>query len=417
MIGEFRKYALAAIIGLAAISVGLVSAYAASLQQTSIIPLQSQEEVPEETSDSKFMSSVTLSPAEGSTAEVTIRGTNIAAEGLMVNQEMVDDDTFKVIIEGTFSVAPEEGGETVTGASITANPSSGAAGSQVSIDGTGFQADSSIVLAFDGAALDTGFVTADSDGSFFATVTIPEDATAGDHELSASDIAGTSAVTPFTVEGIEGETGTPTSASITVTPSSGAAGSAVTVDGTGFEANGFMTLTFDGTFLDAGSIVAGSDGSFSATVTIPEDAIAGDHEISASDGAGTIASTAFTVEAGAEEEVTGQEAPTAAAITATPSSGAAGSQISIDGTGFEANGTITITFDGVALDVGSVIADSNGSFFAAVAIPADAAAGDHELSASDGIGTTATATFTVEAAEGGAAPEEGLVPPPEGVYP
>jgi hypothetical protein len=61
-------------------------------------------------------------------------------------------------------------------------------------------------------------------------------------------------------------------------------------------ANESVIVSFDGTNLASGAVNVGSDGEFTATVTIPDDTPEGEHEITASDSAGTEATETFEVE-------------------------------------------------------------------------------------------------------------------------
>ena len=83
------------------------------------------------------------------------------------------------------------------------------------------------------------------------------------------------------------------------------------------------------------------------------------------------------------------------AISLTPSAGAGGSSIAVSGSGFKANGTITLTFDGSSVAT-SCTTDANGSFSpCAFTVPA-ATAGTHTVTATDSSGNFASAArFTV----------------------
>ncbi len=353
-----------------------------------------------EDEEGNLLTSVTLSPTENSMAEVMIHGTGLIGRGIMISQEMVDEDTFNVTVEGTFAITaavpePEEPApvpeEEEQGASIIVSPSSGQVGSLVIIEGTGFEPDQRITMTIDDIELEMTMatpLTTDETGDFPAIAATIPDIEPDEYEISVTDDSGNSAVTAFTVEGAVEVPEETAVASITSTPNVGPSGSEVTVDGTGFGARENITFAFDDVDLDA---IATTDdlGVFSATIAIPAGAADGDHSVSASDSLGNVATTTFTV--AAEEETT-----VAASITASPSSGSAGSEVTIEGTGLGAGENVTFAFDGNPLNA-SVTADNLGSFSATAMIPVDASSGDHEISASDISGNTATATFTVEA--------------------
>ena len=82
-------------------------------------------------------------------------------------------------------------------------------------------------------------------------------------------------------------------------------------------------------------------------------------------------------------------------ITLSPPQGFAMTMIT--GTGFHSFRTITVTYDGAAQPTipSSVKSDSTGAFTAIVAIPNELEVGAHTITANDGLGYTASATFTV----------------------
>jgi len=77
---------------------------------------------------------------------------------------------------------------------------------------------------------------------------------------------------------------------VAVSPAQGPVGTTVTITGTGFVANGTVTVSYDGTPVATGTILA--DGTFSVTFAASGDA--GSHTISATDTTNTVTST-FTI--------------------------------------------------------------------------------------------------------------------------
>ncbi|WP_415282192.1 hypothetical protein [Candidatus Nitrososphaera sp. FF02] len=208
---------------------------------------------------------MTLSPAEGAEATVTIEGSGMMVKSMSVSQETASDGSIHIMVEAAVDLDPmpapalagdteilvpglssnptpitpdeddededdttsgtgsnatrssddegEESGTTesedMTGlredemeeATITLDPDSGVAGTNVDIEGENFVANESIMVSFDGTNLSTGTINVGSDGEFSTTVTVPDDAPAGEHDLTASDSAGTEATETFTVEG------------------------------------------------------------------------------------------------------------------------------------------------------------------------------------------------------------------------
>lgn len=86
----------------------------------------------------------------------------------------------------------------------------------------------------------------------------------------------------------------------------------------------------------------------------------------------------------------------------------AGETVSVTGSGFPANTTVTLTLHSTPAALGTVRTDANGSFRDSVTIPASASAGDHTIVASSGSVTcqfdpvkTSTGTSTTTSANGG----------------
>src|SRR5207245_4560429 len=107
---------------------------------------------------------------------------------------------------------------------ISLNPTSGPAGTNVTVTGNNFSPNSAIVISYDGASVTTipASTTTDLTGSFSATFTVPA-STAGSHTVKATDASANSASVQFTV--------TP---SISLTPTTGPTDTVVTIKGTGF---------------------------------------------------------------------------------------------------------------------------------------------------------------------------------------
>lgn len=83
---------------------------------------------------------------------------------------------------------------------------------------------------------------------------------------------------------------------VTVDPSTFEAGDVVTVSGTGLEPNFETIIEFNSVTVQVGTATTDAAGSFSVQVTIPADAAAGPHTITAvCDSAGNISSTDVTV--------------------------------------------------------------------------------------------------------------------------
>ncbi|MFC1911810.1 IPT/TIG domain-containing protein [Chloroflexota bacterium] len=276
---------------------------------------------------------------------------------------------------------------TVVGGELTIDPDSGPVDTEVEITGIGFSTRENITIEYDGDEVDieSGDDETDSDGDFDSTILIPE-STAGDHTIRVT-VSSIEVDADFTVE-----------PEIIMAPTSGTAGSSVAVSGTGFDRRSEVTVYFDNT--GVASSLTNSDGSFTANFNVP-DLEAGIYDIEAEDDDGNVDTAKFTITVPSTPPPTTPPPTTPAPTTPAPSptsatisvtSGAVGASIVIGGAGFEADGTITIKYDGA--NIATAKADANGIFWAAFAVPAGKS-GDHVVIATDGT-STEQFTFTVE---------------------
>jgi hypothetical protein len=173
-------------------------------------------------------------------------------------------------------------------------------------------------------------------------------------------------------------TGTSTSARIILTPTSGAVGTPVTVTGTNFDPSSSVTIEFDTNTLT--TVTTDSNGDFSADFIVPLSALSGPHIVRASDGSDSSSAT-FTVTPG---------------IILAPSTGPVGTSVTISGTNFGANSTITVTFaeNTVSTVPEIVTTDNNGDFSANFTVPTSSN-GTHTVTASDPSSNSASKSFTV----------------------
>jgi hypothetical protein len=202
----------------------------------------------------------------------------------------------------------------VSAPSISITPTSGSPGTSITVVGTNFKLGATVTIFFDidndgqpDAGEVVGTATASSTGAFSTLVTVPT-LPGGTYNVMATDGVNTAAAVLFTI--------TP---AITLSPNTGPAGATITVTGAGFAANTPYDIWYDtdGTAgqVDAGDtkladVTTGSDGTFTASVTIPVGAttdlvmVIGDGQTGA-----PLASATFTV--------------IPPGITPTPTSGAA----------------------------------------------------------------------------------------------
>lgn len=294
---------------------------------------------------------------------------------------------------------------TVTGGSGTLNtpsPTSGAAGSDVTLSGSGFQVSYPIIFKFDNTTLTpkSGDSYTSTSGTFTCLITVPQ-TTAGTHTIYVT-VGAVSVSTSFTV------TASATLNSLSV--ATGPAGTDVTVSGSNFLASYPIIIKFDTTTLTpkSGDANTNTAGGFASVITIPE-STAGLHNITVT--VGTVTLTAqFTVTVPQTTTTTTTSTTTTTTTTLPPSSttttkppGKAvlsinasgnnvGAVIGIGGAGFTPNAKVSIQFDGK--EATTTTASADGVVLVTFSAPA-AKAGDHTITATDGT-NTGTVKFTVE---------------------
>ena len=249
----------------------------------------------------------------------------------------------------TFTVAATDA-PGITGFS----PASGAVGTTVTITGSGFIGVTAV--AFNGVSAS---YTVNSSTAISASV--PAAATSGTISVSTNLGTGTSS-SAFTVSPpLPGITG--------FSPASGAVGAAVTITGTGF--TGVTAVAFNGTA--TGYTV---NSSTSITTSVPASATSGTISVSSNLGTGSSSSVFIVL------------VPPAPTITGfSPASGAAGTAVTITGTGF--TGVTAVAFNGIA--AGYTV---NSSTSISTSVPAAATSGP--ISVSSNLGAAASSsTFIV----------------------
>jgi hypothetical protein len=254
---------------------------------------------------------------------------------------------------------------------VILSTSSGGVGDTVTVDGTGFKASSSVIIYFDSTSV--GTATTDANGSFNdATFTVPQ-IYKGNHTVKGQDTDGDSPTVNFTV-----------THKITITPTSGAPGITVTVNGSGFGASKPITIKYNAAVVTTTPATTNTDatGSFTASFTVPT-SVAGTYAVEASDGTySASANFAITINITLSE------------ITSEASPGHVGMEITISGTGFKPDSQIKITYTSTPIEVATTSSNNEGAFSATFKIP-KSAHGTHTIKASDGTNTL-QATFFME---------------------
>jgi hypothetical protein len=249
---------------------------------------------------------------------------------------------------------------------------SGYVGDSITVSGSGFTASAPVTVYFDGTTV-WFTTTALTNGTFSVATTVPA-GVRGTHSVLGYDASGYSPAASFIIY-----------SKITVTPASGGVGDSISISGTGFAASQSIAITFDGVAMTTtpAAVITSTVGSFGpATFTVPA-RVRGSYTVRAQDISGNYATATFS---------------TTQSITITPTTGPTGTEVTVNGTGFNASATITLYFDSVAVTTtpATVPTDTTGAFSASFDIPSSSG-GAHQVKASDGT-NTATKTFTVTAA-------------------
>jgi hypothetical protein len=263
------------------------------------------------------------------------------------------------------------------------SPTSGSSGTDVIISGSGFPTSKAITFKFDSTTLTpkSGDSSTRSSGIFLTTVTIPSDAAPGSHTITVT-VSSTTATATFTV--------TASAALDPLSPNSGPAGTVVNVTGSNFPASSAITFKFDNTNIvpTSGDSVTRTSGVFISAITIPEGVAAGTHTITVMVGTKT---------------VTAEFALTASASLnpISPTSGVAGTDVTVSGSNFMISYPIIFKFDDttIAPKSGDLDTSTTGSFSSVITIPSDATAGAHAINVTVGSDSIDTA-FTVSGTGG-----------------
>ncbi len=262
--------------------------------------------------------------------------------------------------------------------SISVTPSMATAQTLVTLKGTNFALNSDVSLSLDETLLTK--VQTDQTGAISgAQFNVPAGLAAGTHALSATDSDGNSGIVSFIVASGPG---------LYLDPSFGTPGSSVTLGGYGFTAGDSVTLALTGaTGATAAAATVAPDGSFASKISFPSSTPPGSCTVTASDQHGISASLSFVVLA------------TAPSITISPSSGLPLVQVSVTGSGFPANSSLTLRWDDpLSPAAGQAPTDQTGAISGAqFNVPSSATGGLHTILVADqnGYAVYATATFTL----------------------
>ncbi len=257
----------------------------------------------------------------------------------------------------------------------------GTVGASVTINASTFPGTTVLSAKFDGVVMTTSptTVTTDATGVVNFAVLIPT-ATAGVHQISVTDGVNT-AIATFTIR--------PKVVVTSPTSKMGAVGTSVTVAGTGFSGAGVTADVTMGGLPVASGVVVDSNGSFTATGTVPS-LTAGTQKVSAKDGAGNSANGPDNLPVGAWDNRADFTVTPTLAIS--PTSGLPGATVQLTGSGWLDTPDVVVTFAGGSAV--NVDPSSTGVINASYTIPASATPGVKTVLGTQGT-TTASTTFTV----------------------
>ncbi len=131
-------------------------------------------------------------------------------------------------------------------ASIGVNPSEGAAGDAIRIDGSGFEPGERVSVTMNGTEI--GGFDVDDTGSGGMDATIPADATGGITITAIGQVSGLTTSASFTVIG-DKKVEVVLNPAMTVTPAAGEAGTQATVSVSGFDPASSISISFSGAYL------------------------------------------------------------------------------------------------------------------------------------------------------------------------
>jgi len=266
---------------------------------------------------------------------------------------------------------------------ITILPTSGTVGSTVTVSGTGATANGEVRVYWEGAFIAT--TTANAAGEYSVSITVPHNR-AGGSSIQVCDVAtGDINSAIFTVL-----------PEIVLIPNEGSAwgnppywgGDEIIVSGTGFGVyqlpppqywrGANVTLEFNG-IVWTNITSTNWDGSFEARFYVPS-MPSGTYDVTATDDLGNSASAPFTV---------------IPKIMSYPTSGSSATHVHVEGSGFAASQSVTVTFDTINVTIlNGVMTDPQGRFANWFKVP-DVPDGIYTINATDALGNSASAPFVV----------------------
>jgi len=256
---------------------------------------------------------------------------------------------------------------TVTGITKV-DPVKGKVGTEVEIEGVGFDKTDPVEVFYDGDEIDiaSGDEETDSKGDFELKIIIPA-STAGEHTIKVE------------VDKDEGEVKFTVEPESDISATSGMIGDKVTITGTGFGSSADVTVTFGGDEVATGETT--NEGNLNITFEVPAVG-AGTYDVEVEDEDGNKGDTfSFTMTTDIS----------VSPVTSAASPGYIGMSITISGTGFIPDHDITITYASTPV-VFTTTSEDDGSFSYTFKIP-KSEPGEHTITATDGTNSLEVSFF------------------------
>ena len=301
---------------------------------------------------------------------------------------------------------------------VSSGPSSAPPGGTVTFTGTGFRPGEWVTISFGGSDIALGH--ADGLGEFTTTGTIPADMPMGDHPLDANGDLGSSWDGELGVDAPLSPPPAPMTPKVGMAPGSAEPGEYVLFTGSDFYAGEYVSIDFGGSTI--AQATADASGAFSASGTIAMSMPVGTRPLDVNGDMGSSWDGDLTVLAISAPAPTPTPAPTQPATTqpattqpattqpattqpassatvqvrvgVTPSSAAAGEQLTIIGQGFKPGERISVELGGGS--IATATADAAGQFRTTGRIPAEMPAGAHPMEVNGDQGTSVEGAFTVK---------------------
>ncbi len=289
-----------------------------------------------------------------------------------------------IAVSGATGRAPRAGVRVAVNAHISLQPGTIKPGQMVTVTGDGFSAHVSVTLKATiplyggGAKTVQTTATTNASGQFTARIHFPANAAAGSLRVIAQG--------PNSQTTAQLQVGRVT-ATIAVSPPAAIPGASVRVTGQGYPADDTVSVraqvaTSSGTQTLSQTAKTDAQGRFTASLRVPANATAGTFTVAArSETSGRVPTTRLKI-------VT---VPTS--LIAAPTTAAPGTAVTLNGFGFAAGESVTVTLNGQAL--GTATANSSGNFTTRVTVPAATASGSFTLAATGSAAHSAKATLVV----------------------